>query len=88
MVSARSVQYPGVFQSYILINMSKTSIEIDERKLDAAKHILQTRTKRDTVDAALDQIIARDRRERFIRRLETMDGLDLDDPEVMEGAWR
>ncbi len=68
--------------------MAKTSIEIDDAKLDAVRGILGTESKRDTVDAALDDVIRRRLRERLADRLTRMDGLDLDDPEVMAGAWR
>jgi Arc/MetJ family transcription regulator len=68
--------------------MSKTSIEIDERKLRTVRGILGTRTKRDTVDAALDDVIHRRQREQLVQRLKTMDGLDLDDAGVMASAWR
>jgi len=68
--------------------MSKTSIEIDDGKLKAVRGILGTGTKRETVDAALDDVIRRRRREQLVERLREMDGLDLDDERVMASAWR
>ncbi len=68
--------------------MAKTSIDIDEGKLKAAGAVLGTRTKRETVDEALDEVIARDRRERLASRLESQAGIDLADADVMRAAWR
>jgi Arc/MetJ family transcription regulator len=68
--------------------MAKTSIEIDDRKLNAVREILNTRTKRETVDAALDDVIRRRQREQLVERLAGMHGLDLDDERVMASAWR
>lgn len=72
----------------ILQAVAKTSIYIDEDKLRAVGEILGTSTKRETVDEALDEVIARDRRERLAARLETREGIDLADAAVMHGAWR
>lgn len=68
--------------------MAKTSIDIDEGKLKAAGAVLGTQTKRATVDKALDEVIARDRRERLAARLEAQAGIDLADVDVMRDAWR
>jgi hypothetical protein len=42
----------------------------------------------ETVDAALDEIVARQRRRKLLEILDTPGALALDDPEVMKGAWR
>ena len=68
--------------------MSKTTIEIDDKKVNEVKAALGTRTLRDTVDRAFDAVLATAARERLIRRLRKMDGLQLDDRAVMESAWR
>lgn len=68
--------------------MSKTTVDVNEEKVEAAKAVLGTRTLRDTIDRALDSVLALAARRRLIERLERMDGLDLDDPEVMASAWR
>ena len=65
-----------------------TTIEIDERKLTEVKRLLGTQTLRETVDRSFDEVLARDARRRDIDRLQRMEGLDLDKPEVMERAWR
>jgi hypothetical protein len=42
----------------------------------------------DTVDAALEEIVNRRKRERLIELLSDPSTSDLADPEVMAGAWR
>ena len=66
----------------------KTSFEVDFEKVDAAKAILGTRTLTDTVDAALAEVVRLHDRQRLVEMLFTPGVLDLDDPEVMTGAWR
>lgn len=68
--------------------MSKTTVDVDQGKVAAAREVLGTRTLRDTIDRALDVVLAEKATERLIRRLQTMDGLELDDPDVMRSAWR
>ena len=65
----------------------KTSFEVDFTKVDRAKELLGTSTLTDTVDAALDEVIALDQRRRLVELLFT-DTLDLDRPDVMAEAWR
>ncbi len=65
-----------------------TSVEIDDGKLARVKRVLGTRTLRETVDRSFDEVLARAAREQVIAQLRTMDGLDLDKPEVMAKAWR
>jgi hypothetical protein len=66
----------------------KTSFEIDTAKVDAAKGVLGTKGLTDTVDAALDEVVKRRGRERLLELLSTPGVLELNDPEVMRGAWR
>lgn len=68
--------------------MHRTTLEFDEGKLAEAQRVLGTRGIKDTFDRALDEVIAADLRRRAYERLRTLDGLDLDDPDVMAGAWR
>lgn len=65
----------------------KTSFEIDPEKVDAAKRVLGTKTMTETVDAALDEIAKRGGREKLLELLSTPGLLELDNPEVMKGAW-
>jgi hypothetical protein len=66
----------------------KTSFEVDFAKVDAARTILGTRTLTETVDAALDEVVKRQQRGKLVEMLFTPGVLDIDDPEVMTGAWR
>jgi Arc/MetJ family transcription regulator len=68
--------------------MHKTTLEVDEELVARAGAILGTRGLKATVQRALEEVVAREARRRFAQRLLTMEGLDLDDPEVMAGAWR
>jgi hypothetical protein len=66
----------------------KTSFEIDTAKVDAAKQILGTKGLTDTVDAALGEVVKLQQRRRLLELLSTPGVLELDDPDVMSGAWR
>ena len=66
----------------------KTSFEIDTAKVAAAKEILGTKGLTDTVDAALTEVVKLQQRRRLLELLSTPGVLELDDPEVMSGAWR
>ncbi len=66
----------------------KTSFEVDFAKVDAARDILGTTTLTDTVDLALDGVIKLEQRQRLVELLFDSDALQLDDPDVMTGAWR
>lgn len=68
--------------------MRKTTIELDDELFEQAQVILGTRGLKATVQRAFEEILAQDARQRAIRQLETMEGLDLDRPDVMVGAWR
>ncbi|MEK7861163.1 MAG: type II toxin-antitoxin system VapB family antitoxin [Chloroflexota bacterium] len=67
--------------------MSKTTVDVNDEKVEAAREILGTRTLRDTIDRALDSVLAVAARRRLVERLERMEGLELNDPEVMASAW-
>jgi hypothetical protein len=69
-------------------SMQKTTLVIDQVKLRRVRKVLGTKGIRDTVDRALDEVLALDARRRLVEKLRTMNGLDLDDPDVMAGAWR
>jgi hypothetical protein len=66
----------------------KTSFEIDTAKVDAAKEVLGTKTLTDTVDAALSEVVKLRQRKTLAELLFRPGALELDDPEVMSGAWR
>lgn len=68
--------------------MRKTTLVVDDKKLGRARRILGTKGIRDTIERALDEVIAYQERRRAVDQLRTMEGLDLDDPEIMGKAWR
>jgi Arc/MetJ family transcription regulator len=68
--------------------MTKTLIEIDDEYLAAAQQALGTRTKKDTVNAALREVTALAARRRDLRRLASGGLPDLEDEAVMQAAWR
>lgn len=66
----------------------KTLIDIDDDLLAAATAVLGTRTKKDTVHRALAEAVAAARRREHLALLRSGGLPDLEDPEVMAGAWR
>lgn len=66
----------------------KTTIEIDEDLLDEVRGVLGTTTLKDTVDQALREVLRERARRDEVEALSAMRGMDLDDDEVMAGAWR
>jgi Arc/MetJ family transcription regulator len=68
--------------------MAKTLVDIDEQYLAAAREVLRTETKKDTVNAALREVAALAARRRDLRRLASDDLADLANEELMRGAWR
>lgn len=68
--------------------MTKRLVDIDDVLLDGARQVLGADTIKDTVNGALEEVVRLALRRRHIERLAAMDGLELDDAAVMEGAWR
>ncbi|HEX2253432.1 MAG TPA: type II toxin-antitoxin system VapB family antitoxin [Thermoanaerobaculia bacterium] len=66
----------------------KTSVEIDEELLGRVRVILSTATIRETIEEAFREVVRQEARRQEVEALRTMSGLDLDDPAVMERAWR
>lgn len=66
----------------------KTTVEIDEQLFEEVRRILGTATLRETVEGAFLEVVRDAARRHEVEALSVMDGMDLDDPEVMEGAWR
>ncbi|MFE0630387.1 type II toxin-antitoxin system VapB family antitoxin [Streptomyces sp. NPDC058864] len=52
--------------------MSRTVIDLDDEALEAAAKELGTSTKRDTINTALREIVARNRRLRALRELQDL----------------
>jgi Arc/MetJ family transcription regulator len=68
--------------------MAKTLVDIDEHQLEEARRVLGTRTKKDTVNAALAEVVALAARRRDLERFRSGRLDDLGDPEVAMAAWR
>jgi len=66
----------------------KTSVEIDSELFEEARGILATSTLRETIEEAFREVVRQRARREEIEALATMRGMELDDPEVMAGAWR
>lgn len=63
----------------------KTTLEIDDEKLERAAELLGTTTLRETVERSLDAVIAAAARQWLIEYFSQPN--DLADPEVMRQAW-
>ena len=68
--------------------MHRTTLMLDDRKLAKARRLLRTKGIKDTIEAALDEVIAYESRRQAVEQLRNLEGLDLDDPKVMARAWR
>lgn len=68
----------------------KTVIDLDSDLVEAAGKVLGTKTKKDTIHAALTAAIEAEKRlqERRRRLINSVGSPDLGDDEVMAGAWR
>jgi Arc/MetJ family transcription regulator len=68
--------------------MAKTLIDVDEQHLAEAAQVLNTQTKKDTVNEALRLVTSLAARRRDLQR-QTSGGLpDLADEDVMRAAWQ
>ena len=69
--------------------MAKTLIDVDEEgDFAAAAQVLNTETKKDTVNAALRLVTALAARRRDLQRLASGGLPDLADDDVMRAAWQ
>lgn len=68
--------------------MSRTLLDLDDELLAEAARLLGTRTKKDTVNGALAELVAHRRRQELVEWLATDPLPDLRDPDVMSQAWR
>jgi len=56
--------------------MHKTTLMVDDKKIARVRRLLGTKGIRDTIDRALDEVIAVRARRRVIEQLRSMQGLD------------
>lgn len=68
--------------------MTRTLIDADDELLDRARVLLRTGTKKDTVNAALAQVVALDARRQFLDDARAGAISDAADDTVMDPAWR
>ena len=68
--------------------MHRTTLMLDDRKLAKARRLLRTKGIKDTIEAALDEVIAYEARRQAVEQLRNLEGLELDNPKVMARAWR
>ncbi len=68
--------------------MTRTLIDADDELLERARVLLRTRTKKDTVNAALAQVVALDARRQFLDDARAGAISDATDDTVMDRAWR
>ena len=68
--------------------MTKRLIDIDDGLLSEARAVTGAATMKETVNAALREVVDMELRRRHLRRLETGTGIDLADADAMSGAWR
>lgn len=68
--------------------MRKTTIAIDEAAAAEASRVLGTKGLTETVNQSMREVAAMAARRRFVERLRRMEGMDLNDAEVMSRAWR
>lgn len=70
------------------IDMHRTTINLDQKKLSKVRRLLGTTGIKDTVERAFDEILAMELRKRAVERLIKMDGLELGDSTITASAWR
>ncbi|MGH9157632.1 MAG: type II toxin-antitoxin system VapB family antitoxin [Acidimicrobiales bacterium] len=68
--------------------MTKRLIEVDDDKLDEVRELLGTRTLKATVAAALDEVLALDRRRRALLAERGVAVSEMADPQARQAAWR
>jgi len=68
--------------------ITRTLIDTDDELLERARVLLRTGTKKDTVNAALAQVVALDARRQFLADARAGALSDATDDTVMDPAWR
>jgi Arc/MetJ family transcription regulator len=66
----------------------KTLVDIDEARLAAAQAELQTTTKKDTVNAALREVVSLAARRRDLERMRSNGLPDLADVDIVTKSWQ
>jgi Arc/MetJ family transcription regulator len=69
------------------MSVRKTSVEIDEQLVARVQEALGTSTLKETIHAALLEVVREEARRAEVEALAEMRGMDLADAAVMAGAW-
>jgi Arc/MetJ family transcription regulator len=86
-IDSPDVHMDNVEKNGYTVIVRKTTLLIDDALVEEARTILGTHGIKDTVDRALGEVIGMNARRALIRRLQTQNGLDLADDEMMRSAW-
>ncbi len=70
------------------MSVRRTSVAVDEQLLEQVRVVLGTTTVRETIDAALREVLRARARQQEVAALAAMDGMDLDDDALMANVWR
>jgi Arc/MetJ family transcription regulator len=70
------------------MSVKNISVEIDEELLKAVQRVLSTTTIKDTIEAALREVLRVEARRQEVDALSTMQGMDLAKDEIMARTWR
>lgn len=68
--------------------MTKRLIDVDDDKLEAVRTLLGTTTLKATVNEALDEVLALDRRRKALLAERGVDMSEFADPDIRRAAWR
>ena len=68
--------------------MTKRLVDIDDALLAEVRDLIGVATMKEAVNTALRQLLDTELRRQHLHRLETGQGTDLGDEEIMQGAWR
>lgn len=78
---------PNLTELWYTHNVKETTLEYDEQLFEEVRQNLGTKGLKATVHEAFKEVLRRRATHALIRQLRTIDGLDLDKPEVMRNAW-
>lgn len=68
--------------------MTKRLVDIDDDLLEQVRQMTGAATMKEAVNGALQHVVDFDLRLRHVRRLLTLEGIDLADEQLMRDAWR
>ena len=68
--------------------MTKRLVDIDDELLERVREMTGAATMKEAVNGALKHVVDFDLRLRHVRRLLTLEGIDLADEQVMNDTWR